>query len=231
MKKEFDVYADGYDAAMSNPLKKVTGSNQDAFLRPKIDLLRRTVGEKKRAFRVLDFGCGTGDMLRLLKEVEPTWQLEGTDVSSGMLAKAKTKFSDWNVPCPELYITDQLSSKKPFDLIFASCVFHHIPPAEWIMNAEKIRESLNSGGKCVIFEHNPWNPFTQIIVRTSPIDKNARLLSASTMSRVLESAGLVVEKSNYFLFFPPKLSSLQKIEDSLQSIPLGAQYCLTACAL
>lgn len=227
-KPEFDTFADGYDAAMSNPLKKVSGSNQDDFLRPKIELLCHAVGGVKPDFRVLDFGCGAGDMLRLLGEAKPGWQLEGSDVSAGMLAEARAKFSAWKIPCPELFTVDQLSSRQPYDLIFASCVFHHIPPAEWLANAQQLHKSLKPDGKCIIFEHNPWNPFTQIIVRTSPIDENAILLSAPKMGRVLQSAGFGSADVRYFLFFPPRLGGLHKLEGYLGRVPLGAQYCLTA---
>lgn len=45
MSKQFDKFAVGYDAAMSNPLKRISGKNQDDFLRPKIRKMLDFLGD------------------------------------------------------------------------------------------------------------------------------------------------------------------------------------------
>jgi trans-aconitate methyltransferase len=77
---------------------------------------------------ILDLGCGTGD---LANEISLTGaKVIGTDSSSGMIAKAKSKF-----PGIEFYQMDarELKFDIQFDAIFSNAVLHWIPEKEIVM--------------------------------------------------------------------------------------------------
>ena len=125
---------------------------------------------------------------------------------------------------------DQKTDKNfyQFDLIFVAGVFHHIHPAERLINIEKIKNLLSNNGCLFIFEHNPYNPITRKLVRECPFDKDAVLLTKSEMIKLLERSNFKVDTSGYCLFIPPKFSYLLKLEKILTGLPLGGQYFVKA---
>ena len=78
---------------------------------------------------------------------------------------------------------------------------------------------------CII-EHNPFNPVTQIIIRRTPVDDNAQLLTARTARGLLSAAGLGVDqRTTYFLYFPQNIyRKARAIEALLEKVPAGGQY-------
>jgi SAM-dependent methyltransferase len=101
---EFDSYADGYDAGMDNPLKRLLGNDPAAYLRVKIDwmmrdLCRRPVGSLMAdPPRLLDFGCGHGLFLKVLVEAGFAGELHGCDVSREMLSGAARTWANQAPP-------------------------------------------------------------------------------------------------------------------------------------
>jgi SAM-dependent methyltransferase len=117
-----------------------------------------------------------------------------------------------------------------FEVVTAACVYHHLHPAErFALTAEAYRVT-RPGGLFVIFEHNPWNLATQLIVRRTPVDANAVLLTAPQTRAQLRKAGFSVRKTSYYLYFPQTLyRRLSKFERLLGAIPAGGQYAVFAC--
>ena len=77
---------------------------------------------------------------------------------------------------------------------------------------------------CMI-EHNPFNPVTQLIVKRTPVDANARLLTAARAKRYMRKSGLRVTGSEYFLYLPEKIyDTIGFLEKFLTHVPLGGQY-------
>src|SRR5690242_17604210 len=88
---EFDAYAGEYGAGMDNSVKALLGESADDFVAIKLRwLLHRfpDLRQRDESFRVLDYGCGTGTLLRLMAQDGLRATLAGCDVSSGMLAEA-----------------------------------------------------------------------------------------------------------------------------------------------
>src|SRR5262249_59211928 len=76
-----------------------------------------------------------------------------------------------------------------FDVAFAICVFHHVPPLERPALTAEMARVTRPGGLVAIFEHNPWNPLTRKAVRDCPFDEDAVLLSRPNARRLLDGAG------------------------------------------
>jgi SAM-dependent methyltransferase len=115
-----------------------------------------------------------------------------------------------------------------FDLAFAACVFHHIPAVRHVPLLVEIKRVLRPGGVLVVFEHNPLNPFTVRAVNTCPFDENAVLINARRFKSKLIDASFVDIRCAYRVFFPRFLRGLRFMDKCLFSLPLGAQYCVTA---
>jgi hypothetical protein len=89
---------------------------------------------------------------------------------------------------------------------------------------------LRRGGRIYVFEHNPFNPLTQWVVRHSPIDENAVLLRPSEVRLGLGRAGASAVRTDYIMFTPPRLRFLRPIDKALAWLPLGGQYVVSAGA-
>ena len=53
-----------------------------------------------------------------------------------------------------------------------------MPPPERPGLYREVTRLLRPGGRLYVFEHNPWNPVAQWVVRHTPIDRDAVLLGA-----------------------------------------------------
>lgn len=221
---EFDEYARlSYDAGMDVSCKKKLGGTQDVFIRMKARLLRRICPELEDT-RLLDFGCGDGLMLEILRSEVKGAALSGCDISRKMLVLAGRRPSLASVSLALMEASQIPFTEDSFDVVTASCVFHHIPPMERLCSLREVFRVLRPGGRFVLFEHNPWNPLTTFVVKRTPIDRNAVLLSAHHASQLLCSTGFESVRVRHFVFFPPRFKFLWKAEDYLSWIPIGGQY-------
>jgi hypothetical protein len=109
-------------------------------------------------------------------------------------------------------------------------VLHHVPPRKWADLLCETRRVLSPGGSLTVFEHNPLNPLTQLVVRTNVIDKDAVLLRRGHLMRLMAEAGFADLESRYILVTPFENAYARKLETALGSIPLGAQYYVTGRA-
>lgn len=221
MPAEFDAYAHAYAEQLRDPLRDYFASNSEFFARRKLLLIRdffRRRGQDTLALRWMDVGCGQGELLRLGRPYFAA--VAGCDPSDRMIEK-----------CANLNVRHQESPEcvpfgdESFDLVTAVCVYHHV---ELTLRAALTREAmrvLKPGGMLCIIEHNPFNPITRMIVRRSPIDTQASLLTASAAVRLSHSVGAQVLETRYFLYFPERFYRfLAGIEDRLAWISLGGQF-------
>jgi SAM-dependent methyltransferase len=224
MKKvNFDDFAENYDDILKGQTQFFSKDDK-YFARYKIEIVKNYINFKPNT--ILEFGCGTGRNMQFLREKFPDSKLFGTDISQKSIEIAKSQ----HPYCEFFTLDDQKTDKSfyQFDLIFVAGVFHHIHPAERLINIEKIKNLLSDNGCLFIFEHNPYNPITRKLVRECPFDKDAVLLTKSEMIKLLERSNFKVDKAGYYLFIPPKFSYLLKLEKILIGLPLGGQYFVKA---
>lgn len=152
--------------------------------------------------------------------------MHGCDVSREMLAEAERERENGsNMPTFAWIEGDTLPYQtNMFDVIATSAVFHHIPPASRASVFQELARVLKPGGRLYLFEHNPYHPITQWVVRHTAIDRNAILLTPREVSRALTTVSLSSLRLAYFLFFPPRFTRLRAFEKYLGKIPLGGQY-------
>src|SRR5262249_44564113 len=84
------------------------------------------------------------------------------------------------------------------------------------------------GGRVAVFENNPWNPGTRMVMRRIPFDRDASPLPAIRLRRLLRAAGFEVELTRHAFVFPNVLRRLRPLERWLAPAPIGAQYVVLA---
>ena len=229
---EFDEYAEGYSAGMDNPLKRLVGASAEQFVEVKVRWLLRDWAARAESFRrhrrrpaLLDYGCGVGTMLALLADAGFEGSLTGCDISAGMLHEAEER---WAAGAPPSFCLQEGAHApfpdRSFDLIVVSAVLHHVPPADRPNVYREVLRLLRPDGRAYFFEHNPFNPITQWVVKHTPIDHNAQLLPARELVRSLRALGCTRTRTRYLMFFPPAWKWLRRVEDRLSWVPLGGQY-------
>ncbi len=229
---EFDKFAGQYETLHRQNLGRLA-EDPTFFDEHKVMELKKYLEgvEKGPSLRLLDFGCSIAKSYGHFKKHLPDLEYHGIDPSSESITLAAQRVVGKDVVC--LFDGKKIPYKDAhFDIIFVSCVVHHIPPAERIEIFVEMKRVLKPQGLIFIVEHNPFNPLTQYMVKTCPFDEDAHLLSIRRLKCNLETAGFLVDRSKYVIFLPQKLRRLlpDKFEDKFAWCPLGAQYWIAAKA-
>ena len=95
--------------------------------------------------RVLEIGCGTGNVLARMARARPDVELMGIDPDSGALDRARAKlpgavrlergYAD-ALPLPDAHV----------DRVLSAFMFHHLPPEEQRGALREVRRVLRPGG-------------------------------------------------------------------------------------
>ncbi len=215
----FDDYSKNYDNLLQSQHKKF--GNIDYYNEYKIRILKKLIDSNKQ-LNILEFGCGIGRNFPFLESTFKNSFIYGYDISQESIKLASKE--NPNVK----FIKDELLDNYSnfFDLIFISGVYHHIPINNRKESTLKIYNLLKKRGKAVIFEHNPYNPLTVKMVNTCVFDEDAILLNKKELTHLFLTNGFKYLKSNYSLFFPPRLKKFDFLEKYLNWIPFGGQYYL-----
>jgi SAM-dependent methyltransferase len=232
MSAEFDRHAASYDGGLDNPIKRMMGDRADQFIAVKARwLLRREPGLKAGGLALLDYGCGAGDLMRVLATMDARANFTGCDVSTGMLAEVPRRWPAGFGAPPATAPQD--GARTPFasgifDIVTISAVLHHVPPAERAAVYAELGRVLKPGGRIYVFEHNPRNPLVRYVIARTPIDENAILLDTREVQEGLLGAARYELETAYLMFMPPGLAFLGPIDRALAWLPLGAQYAVAA---
>jgi len=223
---DFDKITQDYEKQINDALS-FGGNEHQFYIDVKRDHLIR-IAEKEFGstdkLHVLDLGCGIGGYHAGLEGRFE--ELHGAEISERSIEVARKKypfvhyahFEGEHLPYPD----------DRFDIVFAICVMHHVPPAEWDGFVQEMYRVIKPGGLGLIFEHNPYNPATQYIVRSCEIDKDAVLLRPRHLRAMFRNAGFKDAETRTLLSVPPKGKFLQGLDELLGHLPFGAQYSLVA---
>ena len=231
MNAEFDKHAATYDGGIDNSVKRMMG-DADSFIAVKARwLMRHEPGLRAGSLSLLDYGCGAGDLMRVLAGLGARATFVGCDVSAGMLAEAGRRWPAALGPVPAL--EPQEGPRTPFadgafDVAVISAVLHHVPPDQRPAVYAELARILKPGGRLYVFEHNPRNPLVRYVVARTPIDADAVLLDAREVRQGLREAGGYELATDYLMFMPPGMAFLGFVDRALAWLPLGAQYAVAA---
>jgi SAM-dependent methyltransferase len=224
---EFDQYADNYHGRIDHPLRHLAAGTSNYFIELKcfeLANLLRELSLEPAELTVVDVGCGIGDFERQLPV--RFRRLFSLDLSLEMLRIAQNTKGDraLNYLCADAGSIPLRTNTA--DLVFASCLLHHLPLENTAQTFAELHRICKPGGWVVLFEHNPFNPLTQVVVRTTPLDRDAHLLTPNSVSNAMRAHKFAEIQRRFILFAPARLDRMlyRRIRHQLYPIPLGAQY-------
>lgn len=130
LKKHFNEEAQEFDQRVQRNLPKY---NQ------MVEVLINAIPDAKENPKILDLGCGTGNITEKTKERFPEARITCLDISENMIEIAKDKLEDYEDI--EYVIGDftQTELTTKYDAIISSLALHHIPTDE---EKEKMYKSI-----------------------------------------------------------------------------------------
>jgi SAM-dependent methyltransferase len=174
--RTFDRIAAEYDESLPSHVV-------EHYLRKRVAFLR----EHCPPGSALDVGCGTGVLAERL--AQSGYEMTGVDPSQGMLDVLTARTRD---------VTPVLGSgtalpfpDDSFDLALSVATLHHIaePTAVRDTLSEMVRVT-RPGGRIVVWDHNPLNPYWRVIMSRVPQDDGSeRLVPEHEIVEGLEEAG------------------------------------------
>jgi len=190
--KHFDKVAKNYDYY----------KNKNSFYYENLKKLLAELIPKNKI--VLEFGCGTGDLLASLRPKNGY----GMDISGQMILIAKDKYQNLK----NLHFSTKLPSDiyhQPLEYIFMSDVIEHLDnPNETFL---KIRELMNKETIFICTMANPfWEPVLMIAEKLGlkmPEGPHHRL-KISDLRFMINEAGMKIIKHDYKLLMPIKIPLL-----------------------
>lgn len=200
---------------------KLSGETKDYFIRGRLDDLKKHLPGEFQPRKILDYGCGLGETSHFLSELFPNAHVTGAETSLNAIEHAKSKYKKKSVA---FIPAEELPQHGPYDLCYTNGVFHHIEPQNRAAALKQIHQSLNPGGVFALFENNPWNPGTQMVMHHIPFDRDAQMLSFLQAKRILRESGFQSSRTRFLFYFPKALGFLRFLEPLGAHIPLGAQY-------
>lgn len=135
----------------------------------------------------LDVGCGTGALAARLSA--RGYRMTGLDPSAGMLAVMRRR-------APEVAAVNASGTAIPFDsnsfdLVLTVAALHHVADAGDVAAtlAEMVRV-LRPGGRLLVWDHNPRNPYWRSLMARVPQDTGSeRLIGEDELLYGLTRAG------------------------------------------
>jgi ubiquinone/menaquinone biosynthesis C-methylase UbiE len=137
--------------------------------------------------RLVDVGCGTGLLAARLAGLG--YQVAGLDPSDGMLRLLRER-----VPAAEA--VQGSATKMPFeddefDVSISVATMHHIAdPADVKLALGEMVRVVRRGGRIIVWDHNPRNPYWPYLMRRVPQDRgDERLVGLEELLGGLEAGG------------------------------------------
>jgi len=213
---EFDAHAGRY-REMHAAVLTASGEDPEYFALYKLKVLQEIVDGDARP--ILDYGCGIGNLTRLLADAGG--DVHGYDPSSKSVETARER-------APSATFHDRLTDvpQNLFGTVVLANVLHHVQPSERDQIIRDIVPLLAPGGRVMVFEHNRWNPLTVRAVRRCEFDEGVTLLNEPELRHLLQSNGLTPVRKRFIVFFPKALRMFRRLEPRLAWLPLGAQVCV-----
>jgi len=227
-KINFDDYSESYSNVLNQGLVSLAGDTLDYYAKMRMESVKNyTQHLDKKIDSIIEWGCGIGNNIVFLKRYFPDSQITGLDISEASLAIARKRFR--NDPLVKFELVPNQNIDDQVDLIFINGVLHHIPAEEHSRCCLKlIQDRLKPGALLTLFENNPFNPGTQLIMKMVPFDKDAVMINPYRLLKKVCSHEFKMVKVKFYFIFPKILRFFRFMEPYFENFPIGAQYCIFA---
>jgi len=144
--------------------------------------------------RVVDIGCGTGNLTRaLLDRLSPEGRVLAVDISPRMIAVAKSKVSDARVSWHIANARVLSGSDASFDRVICYSVWPHFDDPGEV--AAELRRLLRPGGRLHVWHLLAREKINEIHASAGEAVRGDVLPAATETAALLERAGFEVERS------------------------------------
>ncbi len=220
----FDKYVEDYDNNLAQGLS-LTGEDKSYFATGRVRWLARKLKDTDfTAHTIMDYGCGDGSTVPILSNTFHPDKIIGVDPSSRSIDLARQNYNEVNMT----FTAPHTPPHERFDLIYTNGVLHHIAPNNRLSTVIHIYHSLHPGGMFALWENNPYNPATRIIMNRVNFDQGCIMLQPHSAKKILLDAGFSIVSTSYIFIFPRFLNALRFCEPFFSAIPLGGQYLILA---
>ena len=214
----FDEIAGEYDESLPSHVV-------EHYLRKRSEFV---FGHLPRGSSVLDVGCGTGVLAQRIAEAG--YEVAGVDPSEGMLS-----ILERSAPAVDAQVasgTDLPFPDDSFDLVYCVAVMHHIAERADVQRAlgEMVRVAKR-GGRILVWDHNPRNPYWRLLMARVPQDTGEeRLIPEAEIIAGLRVGGaepvLVEQLGMVPDFVPPRaLGAAARAERLVERTPGLRRVC------
>lgn len=140
VQKSFDLWAKNYDKGLSNFFFEINNNKTIDF-----------IGYRDNKLKILDVGCGTGNLLINLHNKNPNIKLIGIDISKEMIRVAKSKTEKLKNINFEMGDANNLPFENEyFDYVVCSNSLHHHPHA--LTSIKEMTRVLKKNGRLIIVD-------------------------------------------------------------------------------
>ncbi len=153
----------------------------------------------KEVLKIIDAGTGSGDFIKVLKDVFPKAQITGIDPDNDSLQEAAKKYPD--VSFFEMSAENLEFGENTFDLASISMALHHLPdiqkalkelqrvlkPGGWIIVNELFSDNLNPAQEV----HKMFHHFRSKIDRLTGINHQETFVKEE-IQRMIKKSGIQV---------------------------------------
>ena len=172
--------------------------------------------------KILDVGCGTGVLAERL--AAEGYDVTGVDPADGMLDVLRKRAP--SITAVHADGTDLPFDDNSFDLAYCVAVMHHVAEPEAVRKTlgEMVRVT-RSGGRVLVWDHNPRNPYWRNLMARVPQDTGEeRLIPEEELLDGLRAGGAepLMSAQLGFVpdFVPPRALPLaQRAERAVERIP------------
>ncbi|GEM_PF-2179041 len=177
--------------------------------RRRLDVLNECVAElglTPSTLRVLDLGCGNGFYAEFWRALGVT-QYVGVDVSQQTIASLEARFPEYRFLAADLGQRDALQQLYgQFDVVTLFDVIYHITDDTQALQAlTAAAHCLGSAGHVILFD--------QVARRDSSLTGHVKLRGLATFGRLIEGAGLTVErKKKLFVLLAPPVFGMAPVD-------------------
>ncbi|HTF35304.1 MAG TPA: class I SAM-dependent methyltransferase [Myxococcota bacterium] len=226
--RAFDSHAGDYESQLREGLR-LSGESKEFYARGRLTHLRERWQAMARPepTRIIDYGCGVGDVTALIAEMFSGAEVLGLDPSPRCIERAR---SEYTAPRISFATLEGFGSTiaGTADLIHMNGVVHHVPSNQRPQLFAAVAALVAPEGMAAVFENNPWNPGTRMVMARIPFDRGTRSVGPQEIRRRLRSASLKPIETGYLFYFPRPLRFFRPLEPLLLRVPLGAQYSVLA---